>query len=130
ADEPLREAARKRSAPELTSALDVLFPRYPDLVSLRVEADGTVVATRDRGRPVDERRERSLDVVRALSRDPAKDGLTLVVTFAADRQKVDGLENSSAIVAKYHQLEASRAQLYSAYVAAFAALLGITSIAT
>jgi nitrogen fixation/metabolism regulation signal transduction histidine kinase len=129
ADEPLREAARKKNVAHLSKELDALFPHYPELVSLRVtDTSGHVLATRDRGRPVDETTERSLEVARPLGADP--DPATLVATFAADRKKLDSLESASGVVARYHQLESSRSELDSGYVAAFAALLGITSIMT
>lgn len=128
-DDALREAAKKKSPADLERALAPLFAKYPDIVALKVLTEsGELLGQRDRGRPVDEGRERSLDVTRPLTRDDA--AASLVVTFAADRNKLDGLEASSAVVAKYHQLEGSRTDLYSGYVTAFAALLGITSVAT
>lgn len=132
ADEPLREAARKRNVESIEVELDVLFPRFPDLVALRIVDDaGKVLAARDRGRPVDDSNERSLDVARPLG-TTGKDTppVLLIATFAADRRKLDSLESSSGVVTKYHQLEANRSQLYTSYLNAFAALLGITSVAT
>ncbi|RYG62900.1 hypothetical protein EON77_21615, partial [bacterium] len=137
ADEVLREAARKQN-PELVEAeLDTLFPRFPELVSLRIEGpDGRVVAERDRGRPVDEKTERSLDVRRPLggasggASDDDGTSPVVVATFAVDRGKLDQLETSSGTIAKYHQLEASRSDLYEGYLRAYAALLGLTVLIT
>ncbi len=146
ADEVLREAAKKHNA-ELTEAqLDVLFPRFPELVTLTIlDADGNVLARRDRGRPVDEKSERSMEVRKPLpdgvvpapgkkprdTQDQAEADLpTIVATFAVDRKRLDELEASGAVVAKYHQLEASRSELYQGYLTAYAALLGITMLMT
>src|SRR5437899_1326644 len=59
ADEALREAARSRNSALVEAQLDVLFPRFPELVALDVEDDGgRVLARRDRGRGVDNATER------------------------------------------------------------------------
>ncbi len=128
-DEVLREAARKGNAELVETELDALFPRFPSLVSLAIEDErGGVLAHRDRGRPVDERSERSLEVRRLLGdRDGAA---VLVATFAAERHRLDELESAGLVVTRYHQLEASRERLYQGYLNAFAALLGITVLVT
>src|SRR5277367_5405872 len=55
ADETLREAAKRKNTELLESELDVLFPRFPELVSLYIEdGNGNTLAHRDRGRPVNE----------------------------------------------------------------------------
>jgi nitrogen fixation/metabolism regulation signal transduction histidine kinase len=129
ADELLREAAAKRNSELIEVQLDTLFPRFPELVTLRIEDhDGRVLARRDRGRPVNDATERSLDVRRALSAGP--DSPLLVATFAVDRARVDELDTAGAVVTKYHQLEASRIDLYRAYLFAFAILAGITMFLT
>src|SRR5439155_3988869 len=67
ADEVLRIAAKKHNSELVEAQLNTLFPRFPELVALSVEdADGRALAKRDRGRPVDESKERSLEVRRAL----------------------------------------------------------------
>jgi nitrogen fixation/metabolism regulation signal transduction histidine kinase len=129
ADPVLREAARHKNIETLESEIDALFPNFPELVSLAIEdANGVVMSRRDRGRPVDERQEKSLEVKRPLS-DEA-DAPMLVATFAVPRKRLDELESAGAVVARYHQLEASRGQLYEGYVNAFAALLGVTLVVT
>src|SRR5262249_31938428 len=66
-DPALRDAAHKHDAAACSRALDALFPRYGELVSLAVEDDeGRVVAARDRGSPIDDATERKLEVRRAL----------------------------------------------------------------
>jgi len=129
ADEVLREAAKRKNTELVEAQLDVLFPRFPELVTLRIEdAAGDPLAQRDRGRPVNEGTERSLEVRRALSDDTSPP--LLIATFAVDRKRLDELETTGAVVAKYHQLEASRENLYQGYVYAFAALLGLTLLVT
>jgi nitrogen fixation/metabolism regulation signal transduction histidine kinase len=123
ADELLREAAKARNVESVEAQLDTLFPRFPELVTLQVEdAQGTKLAARDRGRPVDTENEKSLEVRRPLG----EDGASVVATFAVDRKRLDELETAGGVVARYHQLESSRESLYQGYFTAFTALLGIT----
>jgi nitrogen fixation/metabolism regulation signal transduction histidine kinase len=129
ADEHLREAARLGDAARCAHALDALFPRYPQLVSLAVELpDGRQLAARDRGRPIDEASERKLEVRRALGEEDASP--TLAATFAFDRRYERELERAGDVHDAYAQLEKGRARLYSGYFEAFALLLGISVVAT
>lgn len=129
ADEVLREAAKKHNSELVEAQIDTIFPRYPELVKLQIlDADGNVLAERDRGRPVDEATERSLDVARPLTDDEA--GPMAAATFAIDRKRLDELETTGNVVTKYHQIEASRSELYQGYIYAFAVLLGITILLT
>ena len=139
ADPVLREAAKKRNIETLEAELDVAFASFPDLVSLTVlespvdprETEAfakKTLARRDRGRPVDESTERSLGVPRPLAEEP--DGPLVYATFAVPRKRLDELESAGAVVARYHQLEASRSQLYDGYLDAFEALLGFTLLVT
>jgi len=142
ADPVLREAAKKRNVETVESELDQLFPHFPELVSLAVVAEPPLlrddpsyaadlakktIARRDRGRPVDAS-ERSLDVRRPLTED--EDGPTLVATFAVSGKRLDELESAGAVVARYHQLEASRSDLYQGYLRVFTMLLAITAAVT
>ncbi len=125
ADESLREGAQKRNTELIEAELNVLFPRFPELVSLTVEDDaGNVLARRDRGRPVDDATERKLEVIRPLGQSSAPPMLR--ATFAIDRKRLDGLEAMGKVVSQYHQIENSRTDLYGAYVRAFAVLLSLT----
>ena len=129
ADPVLREAARKRNIETLESEIDALFPHFPELAALAVEdATGQVMSRRDRGRPVDSATERSLEVRRPLTDDP--DAPMLVATFAVSRKRLDELESAGVVVGRYHQLEASRVELYQGYLRVFALLLGITALMT
>jgi two-component system nitrogen regulation sensor histidine kinase NtrY len=124
ADEVLREAAVKRNTELIEVQLDALFSRYPELAALRIEdANGIILAQRDRGRPVDTKTERSLEVTRLLA--AGENPPTLVATFAVGRADVDVQETTGKVVTAYHKLEASRNELYRRYLFAFALLAGI-----
>ncbi len=135
----LREAAKTRNIETLEAELDVMFASFPGLVSLTVldapadpknEEDFAkrTLASRDRGSPVDTTAERSLGVARELTDDP--DGPIVYAMFAVPRQRLDELETSGAVVARYHHVEASRSQLYEGYLDVFQALLGATLLVT
>jgi two-component system, NtrC family, nitrogen regulation sensor histidine kinase NtrY len=125
----LREAAKKHNIETLESEVDALFPHFPDLAALAVEdSKGQVLSRRDRGRPVDAATERSLEVRRPLNDE--EDAPILVATFAVSRKRMDELESAGVVVTRYHQLEASRAELYQGYLRVFALLLGITAAMT
>ncbi len=129
ADEVLREAAKKDNSELVEAQLVALFPHFPELVALSVEGShGETLATRDRGRPVDDSTERSRAVRRPLTDDP--DGASVTATFAINRKRLDDLEHTGEVVTKYHALEQSRGELYRGYVLAFGALLGATMLLT
>jgi two-component system, NtrC family, nitrogen regulation sensor histidine kinase NtrY len=124
ADEGLREAAVKRNIEALEVQLDTLFPRFPELVELRIEdSNGRILAERDRGRPVDTDTEGKLEVNRLLG--SGAEPPSLVATFAVARSRVDVQESSGTVVAAYHKLEGSRHAVYVASLATFAVLAGI-----
>ena len=129
ADPVLREAAKKHNIETVESELDTLFPNFPDLVTLIVEdADGRVLAQRERGRPVDTTKERSLEVRRALTDDA--EAPMVVATFAVSSKRLDELESAGEVVKRYHQIEASREDVYQGYLNVFALLLGVTLVLT
>ena len=128
ADEPLRDAARGHDAAACADALDAIFPRYPLLASVGIEdADGHVLARRDRGRGLDAVSERKLEVRRPV---PGTGGQVVVATFAFDRTYEQELARAGAIHDAYSQLAKDRTRVYAPYLEAFAALLGITVVAT
>jgi nitrogen fixation/metabolism regulation signal transduction histidine kinase len=142
-DASLREAAHKGDPRMTGEALGALFGKYPGLVSLSVQdPSGATLATRDRGKPLDDTEERKLEVERSLgdgrspaSPEPGRDqgfgaGPMLIATFAFDRRYERELERAGAIHDGYAQLEKERARLYAPYLNAFAALLGITVVVT
>ena len=128
-DTALRDAAHRHDGAAAATALDALFPRYPQLVSLSVEdEDARSLASHDRGRALDEATERKLDVPRPLG-EP-KDGATLIATFAFDRRYELELEQAGTVHDMYSQLEKGRVKVYAPYYEAFALILGITVLLT
>ena len=143
ADPVLREAAKKGNVETLESELDALFPSFTSLVELRVlrappenaappfdlaEVAQKTMAHRDRGRPVDEHAEKSLTQLHPLTEDP--DGPCVFATFAVSSKRLDELESSAEVVKRYHQIEASRNEVYQGYLNVFALLLGVTLLLT
>jgi two-component system nitrogen regulation sensor histidine kinase NtrY len=128
-DDALRESATRLDAESCGRALDAIFPRFPQLVSLAVEDDrGSLLAARDRGRGLDDATERKLEVRRPLLGSDS--GPTLAATFAFDRRYEQALERAGAVRDTYVELEKHRASVYVGYFEAFAILLGITVVAT
>jgi two-component system nitrogen regulation sensor histidine kinase NtrY len=128
-DVALREAARRHDADAEARSIDVLFARYPQLVSLGVEdQDGHPLALQRRAKPLDDETERKLEVRRDLGSGAS--GSTLVATFAFARRYEHQLERAGAIHDAYAQLQKERTRVYSTYFEAFAVLLGITVVAT
>jgi two-component system, NtrC family, nitrogen regulation sensor histidine kinase NtrY len=129
ADPVLREAAKRGNVETVESELDVVFPNFPDLVTLEVQdGNGHVLSRRDRGRPVDTTKERSLEVRRALTDE--QDAPMLIATFAVSSRRLDELESAAEVVKVYHQIEASRTHVYQVYLNVFALLLGVTLVLT
>jgi len=127
-DELLRESARQHDPEACARALAVLFPRYPQLVSLAVEDGGRVLGARDRGRPLDDAAERKLEVRRGLFGDGL--GPSVLATFSFDRRYERELEQAGFGRERYGQVERERTHVYAGYFEAFAALLGITAVVT
>ena len=128
-DPALRDAARDHDAAGSARALDALFPRYLQLVSLAVEdREGQTIAAHDRGRSLDDATERKLEVRRPLA--VGNEGPIVVATFAFDRRYEQELERAGATHDAYSQLEKERSHVYAGYLEAFAVLLGITMVAT
>jgi two-component system, NtrC family, nitrogen regulation sensor histidine kinase NtrY len=128
-DPVLREAARRGNVETVESELDLLFPSFPDLVVLVVEdRAGRTLARRERGRPVDAAKEKSLEVRRALTDDD--DAPMLIATFAVSSKRLDELDSAAEVVKTYHQIESSRSEVYQGYLNVFALLLGVTLLLT
>jgi nitrogen fixation/metabolism regulation signal transduction histidine kinase len=128
ADDALRDAARNHDKAACARVLDVLFPRYPQLVSLAIEDDaGHPLAATDRGRALDDVGERKLEVRRPIQ---GGSGPVIVATFAFDRRYEQRLERAGEIHEAYSKLANERTRVYQPYLEAFAVLLGITVVAT
>ena len=126
-DPELRAAAAGSNTVVVEGRLDQLFPKHPGLVSLRVDdKDGNALGQRDRGAPVDDAKEKKLEVMRSLGEDLGAP--VLHATFATDRKHLDELEANGAVVTNYHQIEHSRGELYDGYVRAYIVLLILTML--
>lgn len=127
ADPELRADAVRSDTVAVEGRLDELFPKHPGLVSVRVDdKDGNALGQRDRGAPVDDAKEKKLEVTRSLGDD--LDAPVLHATFATDRKHLDELEANGAVVTNYHQIEHSRGDLYEDYVRAYIVLLVLTML--
>jgi two-component system nitrogen regulation sensor histidine kinase NtrY len=128
-DVALREAAARHDAAACGAALDAIFPRYEQLVSLDVQdEDARTLCAHDRGRPVDDALERTLPVPRSLV--DTEGTSTLVATFAFDRRYEHELDEAGTIHDMYAQLGKERGRVYAPYYEAFAVILGITVVLT
>ncbi|WP_437315484.1 sensor histidine kinase [Sorangium sp. So ce385] len=156
AADPLRRSAFAGDAELLGAELARIIAAHPALVSLRVErCGGELVGARERGRPVDPAREKTLTVRKAIERAPGSaagpapregpappaepthddgdcegDARALVATFAAPSARFDELESAQAFAQAYRALEREHRKEYldESYGDAFAALLGATIV--
>ncbi|HVH45426.1 MAG TPA: ATP-binding protein [Labilithrix sp.] len=139
----LREAAKKGNVETMESELDAVFPNFTSLVELRIlreplivpappydlaELTAKTMAHRDRGRPVNATSEKSLSQLYPLTDDP--DGPCVFATYAVSSKRLDELESAGDVVKRYHQIEASRSDVYQGYLNVFALLLGVTLVLT
>lgn len=142
-DPVLREAAKRGNVETLESELDTLFPSFTSLVELRVlrapptnpappfdpaELSEKTMAHRDRGRPVNATTEKSLSQIYPLTED--LDGPCVLATYAVSSKRLDELESAGEVVKRYHQIEASRSDVYQGYLNVYALLLGVTLVLT
>jgi nitrogen fixation/metabolism regulation signal transduction histidine kinase len=129
-DATLRAAAHLHDQGACARSLDASFSRSQgEIVALVVEeADGRVLARRNRGTPVDDSSERILEV--RLPIDAGDSNASLVATFAFDRRYERQLERAGRIHEAYAQLAKERVRVYASYLEAFAVLLGITATVT
>jgi nitrogen fixation/metabolism regulation signal transduction histidine kinase len=126
ASQSLREAALRGNAETLRHELTTQLNAYPGLVSLSVaNGAGELLAYVDRGRPVDEAREKKLEIQRELH-PSIEDGPTLSAVFATDRARLDELETMGQFLETYRKIEKRRFHDERSYVEAFAMLLAIT----
>lgn len=129
AHQPLRAAAAQRDGTAALRELKLLIPRYPELASARVEdADGRVLASVDRGRPVDSAKEYELLVHSPLAGGESEEPAVLFTVFTTDRARFERLEHMSQFVDTYAKIAERRKQDDQTYVLAFAVLLGFTII--
>ena len=127
ANQALRAATTIENRTAMQQAMTAALRQYPMLVALTVvDANDEVLAKADRGWPVDESKEKRLDVVRHLS-DKGDDGPRLQLVFAANRARFDEQENMGSFLQAYRRIEQRRSQDEMAYLKAFALLMGFTA---
>jgi nitrogen fixation/metabolism regulation signal transduction histidine kinase len=128
ARDPALERDTKLGGEALRANLQAKVAENANLAKLEVvkTSDEEALGEADRGRPVDDALERSLRVVTPMD-DP---GYSLVATFVVNRARLDELERGGQVVTTYHQVEASRSELYATYTNAFAAIFGMTVLVT
>jgi two-component system, NtrC family, nitrogen regulation sensor histidine kinase NtrY len=124
----LRRAVAAEDADAIAAELKKQLAEHPSLVSLRVDsADGKLLASADRGRPLDEEHENQLEVSRPLAETAeADDAPQLNLVFAADRARFDELSEMGQFIDTYKVVDRRSKEDIQGYVWAFTALLGIT----
>jgi two-component system nitrogen regulation sensor histidine kinase NtrY len=136
AEQPgLAGAASSPDTQALGAALQAIVRKHADLVSAAVVQGDRTMASADRGRPLDAARELSLEVRRPIgvargaagADDADGDGPELLLVFATDRARYDGLDRMSEFVDTYGKIAARRNE--RAYLLSFAVLLGFTIVA-
>ncbi len=117
----------------LDRVLRAALVKHPGLVSLSALRGDRKIGAVDRGRPVDDARELTLEVRRPIGRptdDVDDDGAALVAVFAADRARYeDGLTRMSEFVSQYATVAGRRQGDERTYLWGFAGLLGLSMIA-
>jgi nitrogen fixation/metabolism regulation signal transduction histidine kinase len=156
ADDALARAVETRNEGAMKRELTRLFAQNPGLVSLSVRDGERVLASVDRGRPLDPQKENRMEVARALGHnapdgtpgaraasssqpsdvepfpsldDAAAEAPELLAVFGADKARFDELSEASEFVENYHRIERRRAADERGYVLMFAVLLGFTILA-
>jgi two-component system nitrogen regulation sensor histidine kinase NtrY len=124
----LRRAVAARDAAAVTAELKKELEPHPSLVSLSATlADGKVLASVDRGRPLDPERENQLEVTRPLSEvADGDDAPELHLVFSADKARFDELSEMGQFIDTYKVVDRRSKEDIQGYVWAFTALLGIT----
>jgi two-component system, NtrC family, nitrogen regulation sensor histidine kinase NtrY len=123
---PLERAVLAGDEGAIRTALQAQLAAHPSLVALRVTAaDGKVLASADRGRPLDSERENQLDVEKAIG-EGGDDAPQLSLVFAADRARFDELSEVGQFIDNYKLMDKRSKADVQGYVWAFTVLLGIT----
>jgi len=124
----IRRAVELNDELTLRKELKQALQQYPGLAELTVEnSDDEVIARVNRGMPVDETREKRLDLVRTLS-EKTEGGPRLLLVFVASRARFDELESMGKFLQAYQHIEHRRRQDELAYLKSFAVLMGLTAL--
>jgi len=128
AQRSLRQAVEANDRAAMRRELTAALGQYAPLAELTIQdADDVVLAHADRGLPVDESREKRLDVTRQLS-EKGDAGPSLALVFTVDRARFDEQENLGNFLQAYRRIEQRRLQDEQAYLKAFAVLMGLTAL--
>jgi two-component system, NtrC family, nitrogen regulation sensor histidine kinase NtrY len=128
ARQSLRRAAQSKDVASLRTELTAAVHQYPGLAELTVlDADDEALIHVDRGLPVDETKEKRLDLERGLG-DSAESGPTLKLVFVTSRARFDERESMGNFLQAYRRIEQRRHQDEVAYLQAFAVLMGLTAL--
>lgn len=133
----LRNAAERHDEPALAAELEAVWKAHPTLVSIDIErCQGGLLASRNRGSPVDPSKERALTVRRAVGGGEADEGCEadspapakLTATFVTPRERFDELESIQEFAATYDEFARAHREQYldRTYRNVFAAVLGVT----
>ena len=124
----LRRAVAQGQADAITVELKKQLTEHESLVSLSVaSADGKLLASADRGRPLDPERENQLEVTRPLAEAAEPDDVPqLTLVFAADKARFDELSEMGQFIDTYKVIDRRSKEDVQGFVWAFTALLGIT----
>ncbi len=124
----LRRAVESGDQVAMRNELTLALGQYPALAELSIYgADDELLARADRGLPVDDSKEKRLDVTRELS-DKGDLGPRLALVFAVSRARFDEQENMGNFLQAYRRIEQRRWQDELAYLKAFAVLMGLTAL--
>ena len=124
----LRRAAQVNDSAALRKELAAALHQYPGLAELTVQnSEDEVLARVDRGLPVDEAREKRLDLERNLG-DVPDSGLRLQLVFVTSRARFDERDSMGNFLQSYRRIEQRRHQDEVAYLQAFAVLMGLTAL--
>ncbi len=123
----LRRAVQSNDATALGKELAAALHQYPGLAELVVQnADDEVIAKADRGSPVDEEKEKRLDLERSLG--DATDAPLLKLVFVTNRARFDERDSMGNFLQSYRRIEQRRHSDEVAYLQAFAVLMGLTAL--
>jgi nitrogen fixation/metabolism regulation signal transduction histidine kinase len=129
ASEALRGAAARGDGAALEGELRRQLEAVPSLAAASVEtAEGRVLASARRAKPVDPKTERTLEVRRPLGGPAGGEPVDLVATFATPGARFAEMESAQDFIQAYHQIERVHRREYvdDTYRGVFAALLGVT----
>ena len=123
--EPLRLAAQSEAPAKIETELKNVFSKYPDLVELDVfNSRGDLLSHIDRGAPINETLEHTLEVRRPLAE--TEQAPQMLAVFATPRSRLDDLDRAASLVRTYKLIEKEKGVFEQTYLITFVALVGFT----